>query len=313
MMQHTHSHESETEHQGDGRLVLAILVNILLTVAQVVGGVISGSLSLVADALHNLNDAGALGLALFARKVARRPADNVRTFGYRKAEVIGALVNTTALILVGLYLIYEAAVRFFNPQPIDGWIVIIVAGIALVVDVVTAMVTYSMAKSNLNIKAAFIHNVTDALGSVAVIVVGVLVLLFEWYFADLVATLLLAAYILVQGFRLLSESVRILMDSVPVGLDLKRIEETILSVPGVEGAHHIHVWQVDENHRALEAHIVVVPTGVEEYEAAKRALKEILQKDYSISHTTLEMEPPGECPDEGTSCAGGSESVIRKE
>lgn len=288
-MGHGHSHHFDSERSGDRRLLVAIAVNVLLTGAQVVGGVISGSLSLVADALHNLNDAASLGIALIARRIARRPADKVRTFGYRKAEVIGALINTTTLIIVGLYLVYEAFARFLNPEPIDGWIVVIVAGFALVVDVATAVMTFSMAKKNLNIKAAFIHNVADALGSLVVICVGVVVLVFQWYVADLIATLLLAIYILVQGYRLMAESIRILMDSVPDDLDLDRLTERMATVPGVHDVHHVHVWQIDEHRRALEAHVVTW-NDIEDAETTKRALKKLLSKEFAIEHSTLEFE-----------------------
>ena len=179
-------------------MVGAVLVNVLLTFAQVVGGILSGSLSLVADALHNLNDAASLGIALVARRIARRPADSRRTFGYRRAEVIGAIINLTTLIIVGLYLIYEAVSRYFDPRPIEGWVVVWVAGIALAVDIVTALLTFKLSKGNLNIRAAFIHNVSDALASVAVIVAGTLILLYDWYWADLAATVLISGYVLYQ-------------------------------------------------------------------------------------------------------------------
>lgn len=301
-MGHGHSHYPDPEQAGDRRLFAAIAVNVLLTGAQIVGGVISGSLSLVADALHNLNDAASLGIALIARRIARRPADKVRTFGYRKAEVIGALINTTTLIIVGLYLVYEAVARFLQPEPIDGWIVVIVAGIALIVDLATALMTFSMAKENLNIKAAFVHNVADALGSLVVMCVGVVVLVFQWYVADLIATLLLAGYILFQGYRLMAESVRILMDSVPAGLDLDWITEQMTRIAGVHEVHHIHVWQIDEHHRALEAH-VVTQSGFEDMETIKGALKELLRQEFEISHSTLEFEPQGVCLDTSEPCA----------
>lgn len=301
-MGHGHSHYPDPEQAGDRRLLAAIAVNVLLTGAQIVGGVISGSLSLVADALHNLNDAASLGIALIARRIARRPADKVRTFGYRKAEVIGALINTTTLIIVGLYLVYEAVARFLQPEPIDGWIVVIVAGIALVVDLATALMTFSMAKENLNIKAAFVHNVADALGSLVVICVGIVVLVFQWYVADLIATLLLAGYILLQGYRLMSESIRILMDSVPADLDLDGIKARMAAVPGVQEVHHVHIRQIDEHHRALEAHIVAWE-GFEDAEAIKRALKELLRREFAIAHTTLEFESRGVCDNESGPCA----------
>jgi cobalt-zinc-cadmium efflux system protein len=300
-MGHDHSHHLDPQQTGDLRLVVAISVNVLLTGAQVVGGVISGSLSLVADALHNLNDAASLGIALVARRIARRPADKVRTFGYRKAEVIGALINTTTLIIVGLYLVYEAVARFLQPEPIDGWIVVIVASFALVVDLATALMTFSMAKENLNIKAAFVHNIADALGSLVVICVGILVLVFQWYIADLIATLLLAAYILVQGYKLMAQSIRILMDSVPVGLDLDRITKRMTGIAGVHEVHHVHVWEIDEHHRALEAHVVTLG-GLQDMETIKGALKELLREEFEIPHTTLEFEPQGDCLDRSGPC-----------
>lgn len=289
-----HDHHHIPDQAGDRRLVLSILANVLLTIAQIVGGIVSGSLALVADALHNLNDAASLGVALIARRIARRPADKVRTFGYRKAEVIGALINTTTLIIVGLYLVYKAVARFLEPEPIDGWIVIIVAGIALIVDVVTALLTFSMAKNNINIKAAFIHNVTDALGSLVVIIVGVLILLFQWYVADLIATLLLAGYILYQGYRLMRESIHILMDSVPGDIDLDGVVERMVTVAGVVGVHHVHIRHIAEHHPALEAH-VVVQEGCEETERVKANLKELLHDEFGIGHSTLELESPEGC------------------
>jgi cobalt-zinc-cadmium efflux system protein len=300
-MVHDHSYDRDPGHAGDRRLGVAIAMNLLLTVAQVAGGIVSGSLSLVADALHNLNDAASLGIALIARRIARRPADKVRTFGYRKAEVIGALINTTTLIIVGLYLIYQAVARFLRPEPIDGWIVIIVAGFAFIVDLATALITYAMARRNLNIRAAFVHNVADALGSLVVIGVGILVLLFQWYIADLVATLLLASYILIQGYRLMGESVRILMDSVPVDLDLDQLRTRMNDVHGVHDVHHVHVWLIDEQHPALEAHVVVTE-GLEDMEEVKRTLKVLLREEFEIAHTTLEFERRGGCQGPGGPC-----------
>lgn len=283
-------HYHDTSQQSDARLLWAVGVNVLLTVAQIIGGVLSGSLALVADALHNLNDAASLGLALLARRIARKPADRKRTFGYRKAELIGALINLTTLIIVGLYLIYEAIWRFFDPQPIAGWIVIILAGIALVVDVITALLTFAMSKGNLNVKAAFVHNLSDAFASVAVIVAGTLILLYEWYWADWVATLIISAYILWHGVVMMRSTIRILMDSVPEDIDLDELVAAMEAVEHVEQVHHVHVWQLDEHHRALEAHVVMDASGIEQFEVVKAALKTMLQARYGIGHSTLEVE-----------------------
>jgi len=296
-------HDHDHSKGGDKRLVGAVLVNTLLTVAQVVGGVLSGSLSLVADALHNLSDAAALGVALVARRIARRPADTKRTFGYRRAEVVGALINLTTLIVVGLYLIYEAAARFLNPQPVEGWIVVWVASIALVIDVATAVLTYRLSKDSLNIRAAFVHNVSDALASVAVIVGGTLILLYDWYWADLVAAVLISVYVLYQGITMMGDTVRILLEGVPPDIQLSEVTATLESIPGVRSVHHLHVWQLDETHRALEAHVVVRDSATDAKQLKVEA-RNVLMGQFRIGHTTLELELPGE-----TDTCGNHESL----
>ena len=296
---HDHGHV----HGGDKRLVGAVLVNVLLTVAQVVGGVLSGSLSLVADALHNLNDAASLGIALVARRIARRPADSKRTFGYRRAEVIGALINLTTLVIVGLYLIYEAVSRYFDPRPIAGWVVVWVAGIALVVDIVTAALTFRLSRGNLNVRAAFVHNVSDALASVAVIIAGTLILLYDWYWADLAATVLISGYVLYQGVTMMRDAVRILLEGVPPDIRLEDVTSALATLPGVLDVHHLHVWQLDEAHRALEAHVVVQDRSTD-IVALKTSARATLMERFRIGHTTLELESP----EEAGSC-GNHESV----
>lgn len=283
-----HGHDHGAEDLPDGRLIAAVAVNVFLTVAQIIGGVISGSLSLIADALHNLNDAASLALALVARKLGRRPADKLMTFGYGRAEVVAALINLTTLVIVGLYLVYEAVARFLDPQPIDGWIVIWVASIALVIDVVTAVMVHAGVKSSLNIKAAFLHNVSDALASVGVIVAGVLILLYDLYFADLIITLVISAYVLWQGFSLLPRTIRILMGATPDDLEFDRIVTRLRAVPGVKDIHHVHVWSLDEHNRSLEAHIVPDTGSMDAFEETKTRIRAILRSDFTIAHATLE-------------------------
>lgn len=275
---------------GDKRLFAAVAVNLLLTVAQVIGGLLSGSLSLVADALHNLSDAASLGIALFARKIGRKPPDRFKTFGYKRAEVIAALINLTTLIIIGLYLVYEALWRFVQPEEIHGWTVIIVAGIALVVDIVTACLTYAQSKHSMNIKAAFLHNVSDALASVGVIIAGTLILLYGWYWVDTLLTLIIAGYVLWQGFTLLPKSIHLLMEGTPEHLDLQEVIDAMEAEDGVVNVHHVHIWQLDEHHNALEAHVVSSSHVPEELEPLKRTLKSLLKSRFSIGHSTLEFE-----------------------
>ena len=283
-----HQHHHNLEIIGDRRLGFAIIINILLTVAQVIGGVVSGSLSLIADALHNFSDASSLLIAYAARKIGRQPADQLRTFGYQRAEVIAALINLVVLVIVGLYLIYEAIWRFFDPQIITGWAVVIVASIALVIDLATAILTYTMSKDSVNIRAAFIHNVSDALSSVGVIIVGALILLFQWYWTDTLITLLIAGYVLYQAILLLPKTIHILMEGAPENININDVVRAMEAVEGVSNVHHVHLWQLDEHRNALEAHVVI--HDFSETESIKQLLKLEIEKTFSISHSTLEFE-----------------------
>ena len=284
---HGHTHFEES---GDTPLLVAIAINLILTIAQVVGGIFSGSLSLIADALHNFSDAGALVIAYGARRIGRLPADGARTFGYKRAETIGALINLTTLIVLGLYLVYEAVERFIDPQPVAGWTVVVVAGIALVIDVATAVLTFSMSKGSLNIKAAFVHNISDALASIAVIVVGVLILRYELYIADPIATLLIAGYVLFQGFSMIRETIHILMEGTPEGIEIQQIIQAMCSLEGIVQVHHVHVWSLDEQRIALEAHVVLTAEGLQNMDEVKRSTKAHLAEHFGIEHSTLEFE-----------------------
>ncbi|PZU79025.1 MAG: cation transporter [Rhizobium sp.] len=287
MSGHSHDHGAEG---GDRRIGWAILVNMLLTFAQIAGGIISGSLSLIADALHNFSDAASLVIAFGARRIARRPADNSMTFGYVRAEIVAALINYTTLIVVGLYLLYEAVMRFLQPEPIEGWIVVIVAGIALIIDVVTAMLTYAMSKSSMNIRAAFLHNVADALGSVGVIIAGTLVLIYEWTWIDPAITLLIAGYILWQAFSEIGSSVRVLMMATPDGIDIYSVVEDLRAIEGVEDVHHVHVFAIDEGHNALEAHLVIGGSSFTDMARVKRHARKLLRDSHHVGHSTIEVE-----------------------
>lgn len=286
---HRHHHHVDPE-AGDRRVFAAIAVNIGLTLAQIVGGIVSGSLALIADALHNFSDAISLIIAFGARKIARRPRDSEMTFGYGRIEVVAALINYTTLIVIGIYLLYEAAMGFVDPQPVDGGLIVIIAGVALIVDAVTAALTYAMSKSNVNIRAAFLHNVADALGSIAVIVAGTLILLFDWRLVDPLVTLMIAGYILWQSFREIGPVIRILMLGSPPEIETRSLLAAVREVDGVTGIHHAHFWQMDEHRAALDAHVVVAEGRWSEADAIKGRIKAALASRFEITHTTLELE-----------------------
>jgi cobalt-zinc-cadmium efflux system protein len=281
-----HSHGHDHSHTHDGKLSIAVFINILLTIVQIIGGLVSGSLSLIADALHNLSDAGAILIAIIARKIARKPASSNMTYGFKRAEIIGALINSTTLILVGFYLIYEAISKYFNPDPIDGWIVVWIATIALVIDAVTAWLTYrSGVKNNLNLKAVFIHNMSDAFASIVVIVAGTLIILYQWYFVDIIATILISIYVIYHGLSLAKQTIKILMQAVPDNIDIDELCSVIESLPSVKKVNHIHVWQLDDNKKFLEAQVTL---EIDQTDNGVVQIKKALLNQYGIDHSTIE-------------------------
>ncbi|SFP79862.1 cation diffusion facilitator family transporter [Tranquillimonas alkanivorans] len=296
-MPHDHSHHHLDAEAGDRKVALAVGVNLLLTVAQIAGGILSGSVALIADAIHNLSDAMSLVIAFAARRIARRPADPAMTFGYGRAEVVAALVNYTSLILIALYLGYEAVARLFSPEPVEGWIVVILAAVALAVDLVTVLLTMRMAKSSVNIRAAFLHNLADAASSVVVIVAGTLIILYDWRLVDPIATLAIATYILWHAGTEIVPVIRILMLGSPTDMKNDEVQAAMAGVEGVEDVHHLHLWQIDEHRVSVEAHVVIAADRQAQFPRIARDIKNRLADRFDIRHSTLEMELPGACQD----------------
>ena len=291
-MPHEHTHV-ET-YLSDRRLIAAIALNLLLTLVEAIAGLLAGSLALLADALHNFNDCGSLVIALVARRVARRPSDVRRTFGYRRAEVVGALINLTILVVVGLYLVGEGIHRLFAPAGVDGWIVVIVAGIALAVDLGTAMLLFAMSRGNLNVRAAYLHNLADAIASVGVILAGVAVLVWDAHWVDPLVTLAIAAYILWQSLSMMARAIHILMEGAPADVHNETLVGELEAIAGVIEVHHVHIWELDEHHRALEAHIVVDDDHLQRWAEIKQQIKRHLAERFHVQHSTLEFERRGE-------------------
>ena len=289
-MPHDHGHAHIDPDSGDRRVAIAIWANGLLTVAQIVGDIFSGSLALIADALHNFSDMASLIIAFAARRIARRPADERMTFGYGRVEIVAALINYTTLIVIGFYLIYEGGMRMIDPPEVMGWTVVILGGIALVVDTLTAMLTYSMQKGSVNIRALFLHNLSDALASVAVIVGGTLIILYEMRWVDPAITIGIALYILYLSFTEIGGPIRTLMLGSPPDIDGNDVVRAIQSVDGVVDVHHVHLWQMQEHAAALDCHIVVERERMGEADKIKENVKSVLHERFSIEHSTLEFE-----------------------
>ena len=285
-----HGHAHLDPASGDRRVSLAIWANGLLTVAQIVGGILSGSLALVADAMHNLSDMAALVIAFAARKISRKPADRAMTFGYGRIEIVAALINYTTLILVGFFLIYEGAMRLIEPPEVAGWTVVILAGVALIVDTLTAVLTYAMQKDSVNIRALFLHNLSDALASVAVMVGGALILLYDWRIVDPLITIGIAGYILYLALTEIGGPIRTLMLGSPAGIDNDEVIAAIRGIDGVQDLHHVHFWQMQEHRTSLDGHIVLTADAWPRQEAVKAEIKAMLDQRFGIGHSTLEFE-----------------------
>lgn len=292
-MSHEQSHAHIDPKSGDKRVAIAIWANGILTLAQIVGGIFAGSLALIADALHNFSDMASLVIAFGARKIARRPADARMTFGYGRVEIVAALINYTTLILIGFYLIYEGGMRMIDPPSVGGWTVVILGGVALVVDALTALLTYSMQKGSVNIRALFLHNLSDALASVAVILGGALIILYDMRWVDPAITIGIALYVLYLALTEIGGVIRTLMLASPPDIDTDAVIQAMSKVEGVAEVHHVHFWQMQEHEAALDAHVVVPDADLERIEDIKRAIKQVLTAEFGISHSTLEFERAG--------------------
>ncbi|MEZ5778995.1 MAG: cation diffusion facilitator family transporter [Paracoccaceae bacterium] len=286
---HRHAgHHHIDPEAGDRKVALAVAVNLALTVAQIIGGVISGSVALIADAVHNLSDAVSLVIAFAARKIARRPATPEMSFGYGRAEVVAALVNYTTLVVISVWLGYEAVMRLIDPPEVTGWIVVVLAGFALVVDLITAALTWRMAKQSVNIRAAFLHNLADAGTSVAVIIGGALILLYDWRLVDPLITLGISVWILWHALSEIGPVIRILMLAAPPELSSDDLRRAIEGAADVEAVHHLHLWQMDERRTSVEAHLVL-REGADFTHAVQR-VKALVASEFGIRHATFETE-----------------------
>lgn len=290
-MIHDHGQGQAGHSAGKGnRLLWALALNIGITVAQVAGGLLSGSLALMADAAHNASDAAALGVSYGAWRVSRRKPDRWRTFGYQRAETVGALINLTTLFVVALYLAYESVSRLFDPPEIGGWTMIIVGVIAFVEDAISSWLLWKD-RGGLNIRAAFLHMFADTLATLGVILGGALILLYDLAWVDPAITGAIAAYILVHGWIEMRKVIAVLMDSAPEGFDHDRLEAEMRAMEGVADIHHLHVWRPDEDRVALEAHVAVTEHDLGRADVLRRRIEDRLRDSFGVDHVTLQLEP----------------------
>ncbi|CDQ40278.1 MULTISPECIES: cation diffusion facilitator family transporter [Virgibacillus] len=288
--EHHHDHSHGHHHHTSNKKVLfwSFILITAFMVIEAIGGYVTNSLALLSDAGHMLSDAAALGLSLLAFKIGERQATSSKTYGYRRFEIIAAFINGITLIVISIYIFYEAFHRFIEPPNVSANMMII-AIVGLIVNVIVAwMLMRGDSEENLNIKSALLHVLGDLLGSVGAIIAGILILLFDWNIADPIASVIVAILILVSGYRVTRESIHILMEGKPSHVDIKEIKRNLKSLTGIKDVHDLHVWSITSEFPALSCHLVV-DESVNRDELLNNA-NQLLKKQFNISHSTLQME-----------------------
>lgn len=284
-----HHHAGETVRARNRRaLAVALAVTAAFAVAEAAGGLLTGSLALIADAGHMLTDMAALGLSLFAAWVAGRPSTPRKTYGYYRAEILAALVNGAALVLISLAIGWQAVTRLSDPPAVDSGPMLLVAIAGLLANVLAGAVLLRAGGESLNVRGALLHVAGDALGSVGAIGAGAVILTTGWQQADALASLLIAVLILLGSWRLLRESVEVIMEGTPHGIDMAELERAMLAVPGVAAVHDIHVWTVTSGFVAMSGHAEL--DGSRDAHSVLDTLTETLARRFNIAHVTIQPE-----------------------
>ncbi|MGE0444282.1 MAG: cation diffusion facilitator family transporter [Vicinamibacterales bacterium] len=291
---HAHGHGHASGQTALRRLVATLVLVCVYMVAEVVGGILSGSLALLADAAHMLSDAGALGLAIFAIWFARRPASSRHTFGYYRVEILAALANAATLLAIAIYIFVEAFERLREPHVVDGGLMMGIAAGGLAVNLASLWLLHAGRDDSLNTRGAWLHVMTDALGSVQAVVVGALILAFGWYWVDAAASVLIGALVIYSAWALLRESVAVLMESAPRSIDVDLVRARLGEIPGCRGVHDLHVWTITSGLVALSAHCEADRPPADAF----RMLQHDLAHEFGIHHVTIQFDPPGEARDE---------------
>lgn len=291
MSNHSHLHQHIKSDQSNKRIIIAIILNFLICLSEIIGGLLSGSLSLLADAFHNFSDGMAILISFLARIIGMRSPDSRMTFGYKRAEILAALLNSSVIIVISFYLFREAYLRFKEPQKITVPLMLIVAVFGLIADLICVYLLYPETHQSLNMRSAYLHLLSDTLSSVGVVLAGIVIYFYPVYFLDPLLTVVIAIFILVQGYQVLKQSTLILMERVPAEVDIEEIKKKIEIIPGINSLHHIHIWQIDEQKYLFESHITLKQDMlISEADEIRKRVEKILADDYQIFHSHLQLE-----------------------
>lgn len=296
-MSHSHTH-NHSELKGR-KLLITIVLNIVITVAQVIGGLVSGSLSLISDALHNFSDVLSLIVSYVAAKLSQQKASINRTFGYKRAEILAAFINASTLVIVAIILIKEAIERFQNPQKIDSNLVIWLSLIAIIANGLSVLLLSKESANNINMRSAYLHLLTDMLASVAVLIGGLLMKYYQLFWVDSLLTLLIALYLIYVGYDLLRTSTKMLMLFTPEHINIKDVVRAVNKLPKVNKLHHVHIWNLSDHELHLEAHLdLTEDISTTEFNDLLLKIEELLHEEFDINHVTIQPEYNKEDPKE---------------
>jgi cobalt-zinc-cadmium efflux system protein len=289
MTDHVHEHHSSTI-TNQRRLLIALAITGLMTVVELVGGLLSNSLALLGDAGHMFTDTLALGLSVVALSLARRPASQTRTYGFHRAEVLAALANGTILVLICGFIFYEAYQRFVNPPEVRGTLMLAVAAVGLAANVFGIVILRSASRDNLNVRGAFLHMWGDTISSVGVIVGGVIILATGWTMVDPIISISIGLLILRGAAKLVLESSDILLEAVPKHLDVVQISDALKEIEGVRDVHDVHLWTITSGIYALSCHLLIEDRTVSSSSHIVESVNELLSQKFGIGHSTLQLE-----------------------
>ncbi len=297
--QHNHNHSHGHVHpEIEGKnLFISIILNVVITISQAVGGILSGSLSLLSDALHNFSDVLSLIVSYIANVLSKKEASVSKTFGYKRAEIIAAFVNSASLIVVAIILIKEAVERFIDPQQVASDLVIWLSLLGILANGFSVLLIKKDTDSNMNMKSAYLHLLTDMMASVAVLIGGLLMKFFSLFWVDPALTMVIALYLIYMGYDLLKDSTKVLMLFTPHEINVDSIVEAISKIESVDNVHHIHLWQLTENQIHLEAHIdFKEDITLSKFDTILEEIQEELYHNFGINHVNIQPEF-GRCDD----------------
>lgn len=291
--QHDHSspvHTFDGEDTSGARLLITLVINLLIPAAQVAGGLYANSMALISDAVHNFSDFTAILIAYFAFRIGKKGASPQNTFGYKRAEILGAAVNVALLVAASVFILYEAFERFRHPQPVIGQIVIYLAAVGILGNGLSAWLLHRDSKHSLNVRGAFLHMVGDMLTSVLVLLNGIILIFRPWYWLDPLLSFLIVLFILKNCWTILRDATGILMNATPRNLDLEEIKEAVQAIPGVCGVHFLHAWNVSSSSIAFSCHVEVADQPLSRTEPLAEKIRHELFHRFGIDHPILQFE-----------------------